>query len=474
MITPITQLTIAGGANTDHQGQSFTATENGAIHEIAVFLSGVFDGNLLIYNSDNGSAFGGTKGTPAYEQTGVVLPDGMDWKTVTLDTPYQVTSGETYSFIFEGLGSFSFADTDVYAGGSYIFNYGNVQADRDLAFFINPPEIDIKGNNISIANNTFTPSMSDGTDFGNTHIPIVQTFTIENLGSSDLLLSGGPLVTITGPDANLFTVQTLPADTIGVGQSTTFEITFTPGVYGPSTAQINIASNDLDEANYAFYVQGYSIEPPSSLTDPTPTEPIIEPDPIAPTEPVVMDPTPTEPIIQPDPIAPTEPVETDPNLSEPIVGTDPIAPTEPVETDGTFTDPSLMTPIAPTEPVETDPTPTDPSIEPDELAPTEPVVTDPTPTDPSIPGGPVAPVTPPSEPAEQHPPGVFVVGNEGQINVEFLFDGSSNIAQMAVFSIEGMENLEIGSTAYMQEAARRALSGSPEGHIVISDRWQSA
>ena len=468
MITPITQLTIAGGANADHQGQSFTATENGAIHEIAVFLSGVFDGSLLIYNSDNGSALGGTKGTPAYEQTGVVLPDGMDWKTVTLDTPYQVTSGETYSFIFEGLGSFSFADTDVYAGGSYIFNYGNVQADRDLAFFINPPEIDIKGNDISIANNTFTPSISDGTDFGNTHIPIVQTFTIENLGSSDLLLSGGPLVTITGPDASHFTVQTLPEDTIGVGQSTTFEITFNPGVSGPSTAQINIASNDLDEANYAFYVQGYSIEPPSSLIDDPPP-----PDQLEPIDNPGED-FPTDPIIGTDPIAPTEPVVTDPTPTEPIIEPDPIAPTEPVETDGTFTDPSLMTPIAPTEPVETDPTPTDPSIEPDELAPTEPVVSDPTPTDPSIPGGPVAPVTPPSEPAEQHPPGVFVVGNEGQINVEFLFDGSSNIAQMAVFSIEGMENLAIGSTAYMQEAARRALSGSPEGHIVISDRWQSA
>ncbi|AFY81174.1 choice-of-anchor D domain-containing protein [Oscillatoria acuminata] len=468
MITPITQLNIPGGAYTDHQGQSFTAHENGTINEIAVFISGIFNGNLLIYNSDNGSGIGSTKGTPAYEQTGVLLPDGMAWKTVTLDTPYTVTSGETYSFIFEGLGSFSFADTDVYAGGSYIFNYGNVQADRDLAFFINPPEIDIKGNNISIANNTFTPSISNGTDFGYTDIglPMVQTFTIDNLGSSDLLLSGGPLVTITGPDASHFTVQTLPADTIGVGQSTTFQITFTSWVSGPSTAQINIASNDLDEANYAFYVKGHSIDPlmhfppppdePEPIDNPggeLPTEPIIEPDPIAPTEPVVTDPTPTEPIIQPDPIASTPPVVTQPTPTDPIIPPDPITSTPPV----------VM-----------QPTPTDPSIPPDPIAETPPVVMQPTPTDPIIEPTPPVLVTPPSEPAEQNPPGVFVVGNEGQINVEFLFDGSSNIAQMAVFSIEGMENLAIGSTAYMQEAARRALSGSSEGHVIISDRWEGA
>ncbi|MCT7963774.1 choice-of-anchor D domain-containing protein [Laspinema sp. D1] len=528
MITPITQLNIAGGANTDHQGQSFTATENGTINEIAVSLSSSFEGNLLIYPSNNGSGVGSQKGIPAYEQTGVVLPGGFGWKTVKLNTPYTVTSGQNYSFIFEGLGSFSYADTDVYAGGSYIFNYGNVQANQDLAFFINPPEIDIKGNNISIANNAWSPSTMDGTDFGyttNIASPIVKTFTIENLGSSNLSLSGGPVVTLTGPNSSNFTVNTLGVDTIGAGQSTTFEITFTPWVSGPSTAQISIASNDLDEGNYVFSVQGNGPSGPSPLdpgmmfpppppppeplepigtpgvvlppdpiltpdpiyptppvepvpTSPTPTDPIIQPDPIAPTqpvEPVPTSPTPTDPIVTPVPIAPTQPVVTQPTPTAPIIQPDPIAPTQPVVTQPTPTAPIIQPDLlAPTPPVVTQPTPTAPIIQPDLLAPTQPVVTQPTPTDPSIGPTPTVPVAPPSEPAEQNPPGVFVVGNEGQINVEFLFDGSSNIAEMAVFSVEGMENLAIGSTEYMQEAARRALSRSSEGHVVISDRWQGA
>ncbi|MCT7954400.1 choice-of-anchor D domain-containing protein [Laspinema palackyanum] len=546
MITPITQLTIAGGTNTNHQGQSFTATENGTLNEIAVFGSGIFNGNLLIYNSANGSGVGSTKGTPAYQQTGLVLPDGFGWKTVKLDTPYTVTSGQTYSVIFEGLGSFSYADNNPYTGGSHIFNYGNVWAEQDLAFFINPPEIDIKGNNISIANNAWSPSTMDGTDFGYTTdiaSPIVKTFTIENLGSSNLSLSGGPVVTHTGPNSLNFTVKTLEVDTIGAGQSTTFEITFTPWVSGPSTAQISIGSNDLDEANYTFYVQGNGPIGPNPLDPgmmfpppPPPPDPILTPDPIYPTEPVEpvpTSPTPTDPILTPVPIAPTEPVEpvpTSPTPTDPIIGTDPIAPTAP--TAPVVTDPTPTAPIAPTAPVVTDPTPTAPIIGTDPLVPAIPVVTSPTapiigtdplvpaipvvtsptapiigtdplvpaipvvtsptapiigtdPLVPAIPGvtsptspilgpTPTVPVPAPSEPAAQNPPGVFVVGNEGQINVEFLFDGSSNIAEMAVFSVEGMENLAIGSTEYMQEAARRALSRSSEGHVVISDRWQGA
>ncbi|MEG3835081.1 DUF4347 domain-containing protein, partial [Microcoleus sp. Z1_C3] len=80
-IPPIPQLTQNGSANTSHQGQSFTASENGTISEIAVYTGGAFTGNLLIYNSSNGSGAGGNKGTPTYQQS-ISLPSGMGWKTV--------------------------------------------------------------------------------------------------------------------------------------------------------------------------------------------------------------------------------------------------------------------------------------------------------------------------------------------------------------------------------------------------------
>ncbi|MEG5048155.1 Ig-like domain-containing protein, partial [Microcoleus sp. B4-C1] len=260
-IPPIPQLTQNGSANTSHQGQSFTASENGTISEIAVYTGGAFTGNLLIYNSSNGSGAGGNKGTPTYQQS-ISLPSGMGWKTVKLDTPYSATSGQTYSVIFEGTGTFSFSNTNPYGGGNYIFNYGNANASNDLAFFINPPEIDLKGNGTSIANQDITPTTIDGTAFADTPVgsPLVRTFSIENLGSSNLTLSGTPVVTITGANASDFTVKTLPANTISASQATPFEITFQPSAIGTRTARINISSNDLDESTYTFTIQGNGLD----------------------------------------------------------------------------------------------------------------------------------------------------------------------------------------------------------------------
>ncbi|MEG4571067.1 Ig-like domain-containing protein, partial [Microcoleus sp. MON2_D6] len=260
-IPPIPQLTQNGSANTNHQGQSFTASENGTISEIAVYTGGAFTGNLLIYNSSNGSGAGGNKGTPTYQQS-ISLPSGMGWKTVKLDTPYSATSGQTYSVIFEGTGTFSFSNTNPYGGGNYIFNYGNANASNDLAFFINPPEIDLKGNGTSIANQDITPTTIDGTAFADTPVgsPLVRTFSIENLGSSNLTLSGTPVVTITGANASDFTVKTLPANTISASQATPFEITFQPSAIGTRTARINISSNDLDESTYTFTIQGNGLD----------------------------------------------------------------------------------------------------------------------------------------------------------------------------------------------------------------------
>jgi PKD repeat protein len=42
-------------------------------------------------------------------------------------------------------------------------------------------------------------------------------------------------------------------------------------------------------------------------------------------------------------------------------------------------------------------------------------------------------------------PGVFTVGSDGQISIDYLFDGGYYQAQMSIFSLDGMENLEVGS-----------------------------
>jgi PKD repeat protein len=54
--------------------------------------------------------------------------------------------------------------------------------------------------------------------------------------------------------------------------------------------------------------------------------------------------------------------------------------------------------------------------------------------------------------------GVFIVGENGQISIDYLFDGGDYQAQMSIFSLDGMENLEVGSIEFIKEAARRATS----------------
>ena len=65
--------------------------------------------------------------------------------------------------------------------------------------------------------------------------------------------------------------------------------------------------------------------------------------------------------------------------------------------------------------------------------------------------------------------GVFTVGDTGEINIDFLFDGGFWSGELAIFSLEGMSAFENDSLAFTKEAARRALSNSNLGHIVISD-----
>lgn len=70
--------------------------------------------------------------------------------------------------------------------------------------------------------------------------------------------------------------------------------------------------------------------------------------------------------------------------------------------------------------------------------------------------------------------GVFTVGESGKVEFDFLFDGGKYKGELGIFRLEGMEGLEPGSEEFIAEAASRALSGSTDGHIVISDITEGA
>jgi mucin-19 len=117
-------------------------------------------------------------------------------------------------------------------------------------------EMNVRGKNVNIVDGDASPSTVDDTNFGRvitTGGTISKTFTIQNLGSSNLTLSA-PV--IAGTNASEFTVSAALTSPVAAGGSTTFTITFDPAAAGTRVATISITNNDSDENPYNFSIQG--------------------------------------------------------------------------------------------------------------------------------------------------------------------------------------------------------------------------
>ena len=70
--------------------------------------------------------------------------------------------------------------------------------------------------------------------------------------------------------------------------------------------------------------------------------------------------------------------------------------------------------------------------------------------------------------------GVFTVDSTGEFTIDFLFDAGGYQSELGIFNLTGMESLNPGSDEYIQEAARRVLSNSGNGYIVVNDDSEGA
>ncbi|MDM8544460.1 choice-of-anchor D domain-containing protein [Desulfococcaceae bacterium HSG9] len=102
-------------------------------------------------------------------------------------------------------------------------------------------------------------------------------FTIKNTGATDLKLIT-PL-TISGADADQFSIEADPASPVGAGNSATFTVRFSPASEGVKTATIGITHNDSDENPYDLNLKGTGIPAPDSPPVPTVVTGIPAPDP---------------------------------------------------------------------------------------------------------------------------------------------------------------------------------------------------
>ena len=121
------------------------------------------------------------------------------------------------------------------------------------------PEINLKGNDVSILSGHSTPSALDDTQFGDVFTEggsLQHTFTIENTGDADLVIAG------ISESSTHFTISGPAETSIAAGGSTTFTVTFAPQSVGQQSTVISIANNDADESAYTFTVEGTGVEPP--------------------------------------------------------------------------------------------------------------------------------------------------------------------------------------------------------------------
>lgn len=124
--------------------------------------------------------------------------------------------------------------------------------------FCGQPEIEVTGNTLEIEDGDTLPRPDDGTDFGLilTGSNLLRTFVISNSGNDTLTVS---VVAVSG---SAFSVSALAPDgIIEVGESRSFDVTFSPPVEGPVIGTVSITSDDADENPYTFDVAGDSAAP---------------------------------------------------------------------------------------------------------------------------------------------------------------------------------------------------------------------
>lgn len=115
------------------------------------------------------------------------------------------------------------------------------------------PEIAVEGpDGLNLMDGVSTVS------YGRVHTAVWKdlTFTVKNRGGVNLTGVG---VTITGTNANDFTVTSSPGSTIGANGSITFTVRFVPGVAWMRMASLHVASNDAEENPFDVDLTGTGV-----------------------------------------------------------------------------------------------------------------------------------------------------------------------------------------------------------------------
>ncbi len=121
------------------------------------------------------------------------------------------------------------------------------------------PEIDLRYSGSSVSS---PGSVDIGTAVAS-GAPLDRTFTIHNLGSADLVLSGSPKVTISGGDSVHFQLTSQPSSPIAAGADSSLTLRFAPSSAGAKSVTMSILNNDSNEGTYTVTVNATATPAPA-------------------------------------------------------------------------------------------------------------------------------------------------------------------------------------------------------------------
>jgi hypothetical protein len=202
----------------------------------------------------------GTVTTPTYERGGL---NGANYFYATITNSYWDT--QTTGIAISGTGGTGKTTAEMktqatFTGWDFVTTpvwkiNSNNNGYPYLAWQTYPsPEIDVKQGTTPIADGTGTYDFGNQNTSTNTDI----IFTIENTG---VIASTLGSFSITGTNADQFSIQGTSPTTVANANTTTFTVRFSPTSAGSKTAIVSFANQDANENPYNFTITGTGLAP---------------------------------------------------------------------------------------------------------------------------------------------------------------------------------------------------------------------
>ncbi|TRX29414.1 choice-of-anchor D domain-containing protein [Flavobacterium franklandianum] len=210
--------------------------------------------------------FGGSTAAEIILTVWISIDNGTNWTSLGTRTPTSSTLSAQTAFDISAYSGTQVKIRFTVGGTSNSIGVGIDDISISGIVYSSGPEINVKGNAVSIVDGATPASITNATDFGTvaTNTNVTKTYTIENTGSSDLVLTAPYVQKSLG--TTVFAITQPVLTTIPTGSSTTFSVTFNSLTASTFDDVIEVLSNDSDEGVYNFAIKAIAQAPTPNIS----------------------------------------------------------------------------------------------------------------------------------------------------------------------------------------------------------------